>query len=111
LALDERRKAFRPTLWYIPKDLAQEGKPLPELKQVWFPGVHINIGKPLHIPHTIEIDLTRLSGGGSDDAIGDMKGDLERKWRLLTTNPIPPNILQICPQRHLYGCSNASPPT
>jgi hypothetical protein len=41
--------------------LAQEGKPNPELKQVWFPGCHINIG------------------GGADDAITDMKGDLERK--------------------------------
>jgi hypothetical protein len=65
LALDERRKAFRPTLWYIPDDLRarleKEGKPIPELKQVWFPGVHTNIG------------------GGSDDAITDMKGDLERK--------------------------------
>ncbi|KAF2118172.1 hypothetical protein BDV96DRAFT_488040 [Lophiotrema nucula] len=63
LALDERRKAFRPTVWYIPEgmkeNLLKQGKPLPELKQVWFPGVHIN------------------SGGGSDDAIGDMKGDLE----------------------------------
>lgn len=39
--------------------LATEGKPIPELKQVWFPGVHIN------------------SGGGADDAIGEMKGDLE----------------------------------
>jgi hypothetical protein len=39
--------------------LAAAGKPLPELKQVWFPGVHIN------------------SGGGADDAISEMKGDLE----------------------------------
>lgn len=66
LALDEHRKAFRPTLWYIDNEmrarLAQEGKPLPELKQVWFPGVHIN------------------SGGGADDCITDMKGDLESKF-------------------------------
>ncbi|KAL5376314.1 hypothetical protein DPSP01_010541 [Paraphaeosphaeria sporulosa] len=63
LALDEHRKAFRPTLWYIDNEmrarLTREGKPLPELKQVWFPGVHIN------------------AGGGADDCITDMKGDLE----------------------------------
>ncbi|KAI4647944.1 hypothetical protein J4E93_004355 [Alternaria ventricosa] len=60
LALDERRKAFRPTLWYIPKDLVDDpNRPTPELKQVWFPGVHTNIG------------------GGSQDAFGDMKGDSE----------------------------------
>jgi hypothetical protein len=36
LALDERRKAFRPTLWYIPNDLVDDSDtPIPELKQVW----------------------------------------------------------------------------
>ncbi|KAF2869515.1 hypothetical protein BDV95DRAFT_547933 [Massariosphaeria phaeospora] len=79
LALDERRKAFRPTLWYIPKDLpaqlAKRGKQPPELKQVWFPGVHINCG------------------GGSDDTIQDMKGDLEHlstatfTWMLQCISP------------------------
>ncbi|KAF1840427.1 uncharacterized protein K460DRAFT_297110 [Cucurbitaria berberidis CBS 394.84] len=60
LALDERRKAFRPTLWYIPKDLVDDpDRPTPELKQAWFPGVHINCG------------------GGSDDCFGEMKGDSE----------------------------------
>ncbi|KAF1830343.1 hypothetical protein BDW02DRAFT_104799 [Decorospora gaudefroyi] len=60
LALDERRKAFRPTLWYIPRDLVDDPAiPTPELKQVWFPGVHTNCG------------------GGSDDSFGDMKGDSE----------------------------------
>ncbi|EUC36012.1 hypothetical protein COCCADRAFT_2893 [Bipolaris zeicola 26-R-13] len=60
LALDERRKAFRPTLWYIPKDLVDDpNRRTPELKQVWFPGVHINCG------------------GGSQDALGEMKGDSE----------------------------------
>ncbi|KAF1951904.1 hypothetical protein CC80DRAFT_495790 [Byssothecium circinans] len=79
LALDERRKAFSPTLWYIPKDLParleKEGKKIPELKQVWFPGVHINCG------------------GGSDDAITEMKGDLEHlstatfAWMLQVISP------------------------
>lgn len=36
LALDERRRAFRPTLWYIPRDLIDDpSRPTPELKQVW----------------------------------------------------------------------------
>ncbi|KAJ4287371.1 hypothetical protein N0V90_012770 [Kalmusia sp. IMI 367209] len=79
LALDEHRKAFRPTLWYIDNEmrarLAKEGKPVPELKQVWFPGVHIN------------------SGGGADDCITDMKGDLENlstatwAWMLQCISP------------------------
>ncbi|KAF2729130.1 hypothetical protein EJ04DRAFT_78019 [Polyplosphaeria fusca] len=79
LALDERRQAFRPTIWCIPQDmkkkLAEDGKAIPELKQVWFPGVHINCG------------------GGSDDAIGDMHGDLENlsyatfTWMLTCIDP------------------------
>jgi len=58
LALDERRKAFAPTLWYIPKD-RPESERTSNLLQVWFPGVHINIG-----------------GGSSDTAKG--KGDAEQ---------------------------------
>ncbi|CBX95313.1 similar to peptidoglycan binding domain containing protein [Plenodomus lingam JN3] len=60
LALDERRRAFRPTLWYIPDEIINDpNRPTPELKQVWFPGVHINCG------------------GGSDDCFSTMKGDSE----------------------------------
>ncbi|MCJ1410985.1 hypothetical protein MMC19_005073 [Ptychographa xylographoides] len=40
LALDEHRKPFSPTIWERP-----EGQELPfKLEQVWFPGVHSNIG-------------------------------------------------------------------
>lgn len=60
LALEERRLAFRPTLWYIPDEIIKDpNRPIPELKQVWFPGVHINCG------------------GGSDDCYTTMKGDSE----------------------------------
>lgn len=38
LAIDEKRKPFAPTLWKIEKDSTQT------LEQVWFPGVHSNIG-------------------------------------------------------------------
>lgn len=40
LAIDERRKSFQPTLW-------QQGQPAPadqKLEQVWFSGVHSNVG-------------------------------------------------------------------
>ncbi|MER7575060.1 DUF2235 domain-containing protein [Streptomyces sp. NPDC126514] len=39
LAVDERRSAFRPTLWHQPGD--RQGQ---ELKQVWFSGVHSDAG-------------------------------------------------------------------
>ncbi|KAF2281208.1 uncharacterized protein EI97DRAFT_409825 [Westerdykella ornata] len=107
LALDERRKAFRPTLWYIPKELVDSGKPVPELKQVWFPGVHINCG------------------GGSDDAITDMKGDLEHLsmatfcWMLQCIAPyltIDPVAFDASMSRYLrwlnsirYACTTVHP--
>ncbi len=37
LAIDERRRPFTPTLW-LTKNIA------PQVEQVWFPGVHTNIG-------------------------------------------------------------------
>ncbi|KAI9741729.1 MAG: hypothetical protein M1834_000115 [Cirrosporium novae-zelandiae] len=40
LALDEFRRPFSPSLWHVP-----EGEPGPKtLKQVWFPGVHTDVG-------------------------------------------------------------------
>jgi hypothetical protein len=56
----------------MPARLAKENKPIPELKQVWFPGVHINIG------------------GGSDDCIQQMDGDLESRFHFLYTSQTPP---------------------
>jgi uncharacterized protein (DUF2235 family) len=38
LAIDERRKPFAPTLWVRPSGWTGE------LEQVWFPGVHSNVG-------------------------------------------------------------------
>lgn len=42
LAIDERRKAFAPTLWKRPADWSGQ------LEQVWFPGVHSNVGGSYH---------------------------------------------------------------
>lgn len=39
LAIDERRRAFRPSLW-----AATPGEPGQRLEQVWFPGVHSDVG-------------------------------------------------------------------
>jgi uncharacterized protein (DUF2235 family) len=39
LAIDERREAFKPTLWS-----QQEGAGSQHLEQVWFPGVHSDVG-------------------------------------------------------------------
>jgi uncharacterized protein (DUF2235 family) len=41
LAIDEQRRQFRPTLWHQQPDAATEGQ---ELKQVWFAGVHKDVG-------------------------------------------------------------------
>lgn len=41
LAIDEQRSAFRPALWHQQPGAAEQGQ---ELKQVWFAGVHCDVG-------------------------------------------------------------------
>lgn len=43
LAIDEQRAAFEPTLWHQQPG-AEDQEPKQELKQVWFPGVHCDVG-------------------------------------------------------------------
>jgi uncharacterized protein (DUF2235 family) len=43
VAIDERRAFFRNHLWRLSRDPAQEHGPK-DLKQVWFPGVHCDVG-------------------------------------------------------------------
>lgn len=51
LALDERRSPFHPAVWEQPDD----GKTY--LKQVWFPGVHSNIGGGGHVSGIADITI------------------------------------------------------
>jgi len=41
LAIDEQRSSFRPTLWHQRPGAGRQGQ---ELKQVWFAGVHCDVG-------------------------------------------------------------------
>ena len=43
IAIDERRAFFRSHLWLAPKNAASEHGPK-DMKQVWFPGVHCDVG-------------------------------------------------------------------
>jgi uncharacterized protein (DUF2235 family) len=43
IAIDERRAFFRTHLWRSPSDPSHPGGPK-DLKQVWFPGVHCDVG-------------------------------------------------------------------
>ncbi|POY36335.1 hypothetical protein C3K47_11345 [Solitalea longa] len=44
LAVDERRTNFKPTLWETSKKNIKNGEKKQTLEQVWFPGVHSDIG-------------------------------------------------------------------
>ncbi|MEU0541454.1 DUF2235 domain-containing protein [Nocardia sp. NPDC005978] len=44
LALDERRRSFEPCLWEVPVELAEKYRRTDRVKQVWFEGVHSDIG-------------------------------------------------------------------
>jgi uncharacterized protein (DUF2235 family) len=52
IAIDERRGAFKPTLW-----IKQEDTPEQTLRQVWFAGVHCDVGGGYREPDLSEIPL------------------------------------------------------
>jgi len=52
LSLDERRTAFQPTLWHLPEQ--RKGQ---ELLQVWFSGVHTDVGGGADDPRLSNITL------------------------------------------------------
>jgi len=43
ISIDERRAFFRQNLWHEPSPATGEN-PIPDVKQVWFPGVHCDVG-------------------------------------------------------------------
>jgi uncharacterized protein (DUF2235 family) len=75
LSIDENRKAFEPELW----DETPQDRATGRIKQVWFPGVHSDVGggypesglsdlaldwmtqEVLAIPDSIAVDVTRLN--------------------------------------------------
>lgn len=44
LAIDERRRAFEPCLWEVPVEIREKYRRTDRVKQVWFEGVHSDIG-------------------------------------------------------------------
>ncbi|MFF2557163.1 DUF2235 domain-containing protein [Nocardia sp. NPDC058058] len=44
LALNERRRAFEPCLWEVPVEIDEKYRRTDRVKQVWFEGVHSDIG-------------------------------------------------------------------
>ncbi|TLD27763.1 hypothetical protein E2P81_ATG11051 [Venturia nashicola] len=89
LALDEHRSAFSPTLWEKPKGN------ITNLKQVWFPGVHSNIG-----------------GGAADTGMSDITlAWMMSQLATISTNSPKTNMMNIAftmePQNYLLGEVNA----
>ncbi|TIA14653.1 hypothetical protein D6C81_06646 [Aureobasidium pullulans] len=81
LALDERRSAFQPALW--------EKKPGNEtvLRQVWFPGVHSNVGGGLEDQELANITLAWMMSQVTPfldmdlDYVLDQQDDTERYYK------------------------------
>jgi uncharacterized protein (DUF2235 family) len=61
VAVDERRKPFRPTLW-VKKDDASDQT----LEQVWFAGVHCDVGGGYRDPELSEIPLLWMADKARD---------------------------------------------
>lgn len=68
VAIDEMRRPFSPTFWTLRTDRSLQGTQ--EVEQVWFPGVHSNVGGGYD------------STGLSDTALAWMLGRVEERTRL-----------------------------
>jgi uncharacterized protein (DUF2235 family) len=84
LALDERRKNFVPTLWEQTPAGKAKGQ---ELKQVWFAGVHSDVGGGYPVHGTSDIPLAWMASEVSpyldlDFDYLKLRRDLTAKWAL-----------------------------
>jgi uncharacterized protein (DUF2235 family) len=61
VAIDERRRPFRPTLWERQRDAGDQ-----VLEQVWFAGVHCDVGGGYRDPELSEIPLLWMAGKARD---------------------------------------------
>ena len=62
IAIDERRRPFRPTLWEQHEEPPEEQT----LEQVWFAGVHCDVGGGYRDPSLSEIPLLWMAGKARD---------------------------------------------
>jgi uncharacterized protein (DUF2235 family) len=84
LALDEHRKNFVPTLWEQTPAGKAKGQ---ELKQVWFAGVHCDVGGGYAVHGAADIPLAWMASEVSpyldiDFAYLKLRRDLSEKWSL-----------------------------
>jgi uncharacterized protein (DUF2235 family) len=84
VALDERRKNFVPTLWTQTPEGKAKGQ---ELKQVWFAGVHCDVGGGYSVHGASDIPLAWMASEVSPYLDVDfdylkLRRDLASKWAL-----------------------------
>lgn len=93
LAIDERRTSFRPTLWQT------AGEPTQTVEQVWFPGVHTNVGggyrdaglsdcafewmKEKAVAAGLAFDETYLHASTRPNPLGELRNSMTLGYRLL----------------------------
>lgn len=68
LAIDERRRAFRPTLWQL-STTARTGRASQQVEQVWFSGVHSNVGGGYPDTGLSDIALNWLAGRAAEHGL------------------------------------------
>lgn len=68
LAIDERRGPFRPTLWQL-SDKARSGAVDQRVEQVWFSGVHSNVGGGYPDSGLSDISLNWLAGKADEHGV------------------------------------------
>jgi hypothetical protein len=95
LAIDERRGPFRPTLWTLPKDGGEAGQVMvrsaagemveQKVVQVWFPGVHSDIGGGYDDKSFANVTLAWMLDAASSLGLGLRQEYVERE---VAPNPL-----------------------
>jgi uncharacterized protein (DUF2235 family) len=110
LAIDEKRGPFRPTLWEQHEDATDQ-----TLEQVWFAGVHSDVGGGYHEPALAEIALLWMVERARDcglafksDHFSSRSGDIEDERRRVGAEIAPDALGQI--HDSLKGIFRLAPP-
>ncbi|MEO6455155.1 MAG: DUF2235 domain-containing protein [Ginsengibacter sp.] len=77
LAIDEKRKIFEPALWEVSENAVNASKPQ-ICEQVWFPGVHSNVGGGYADCGLSDITLKWMTNKGSDTGLEFDKNYIEK---------------------------------
>lgn len=96
VAIDERRRAFRPTLWQPEPDAAGQ-----RVAQAWFAGAHEDVGGHERRTGLSELTLWWMAARAVESGLvlTEDVGDRDPAWSTVVPGPSPSGIFRLLPRR------------